>query len=426
MLHEFHTYQNSRKPGSIHATYLVSGQLAPLTPASPPTRPIDGQDTHMQSSPFRSSPLPDQDGTEVKPLLKTITLVREEQLDVFRKDSTEDLISIGKQYGVIQNSRVKLKQLQRRTIIEEQGVDPNAKQSAKFAPKVVKQEPNSKAITPSSSLSKRQTPAPSDPKSFTQPEQAKKNEKNQGPRLSGIKKEPSNIFKAFSKPKAKLESEKANSGGETRQETSKHETKTKRTHSDSDEDEPMKDASEDEQSEDFTESTTKAQQTSQSRRKAKLQREEQLRKMMDDDEDDDDVPPNSQHQAEEPDTADTPAPLEETPADIAPAAGSTRRRGRRKVMKKKMLKDEEGYLGEPTFPPSFTAALYIFPSPANHKNPLLSVTKEEPVWESFSEDEPAPKARLPASTDPTPASKGRKSAGGKAEQGNIMSFFGKK
>lgn len=183
---------------------------------------------------------------------------------------------------------------------------------------MVKQEPNLKAITPSSSLSKKQTLTSSDPKSLPQQEQAKKNE-NQGPRLSGIKKEPSNIFKSFSKPKAKTESEKANSGGEARQENSKvgspcqqhyssilnhrqHEPKTKRTRLDSDEDgnlihihppklsyeltllqETMKDASEDEQSEDFSTNTQKAQQTSQSRRKAKLQREEQLRKMMDDD-----------------------------------------------------------------------------------------------------------------------------------------------
>ncbi|KAL9614986.1 MAG: hypothetical protein Q9167_000517 [Letrouitia subvulpina] len=269
-------------------------------------------------------------------------------------------------------------------MLKQQGVHPNASQSANFGPQVVKQESNLKAITPSSSLSKKQSTASSDPKPFSQSEQVKKNEKNQGSRLSGIKKEPSNIFKSFSKPKAKPESEKTNSGGGTQEETSKQETKTNRTHIDSDEDgnlipthsktnfliltksipEPMKDASEDEQSEDFTESTAKAQQTSQSRRKAKLEREEQLRKMMDDDDDDDDdASANSQQQnapqAEEPDAADTPATREETPAETAPAASGTRRRGRRKVMKKKTLKDEEGYLGEsPAFPPS-SPSLYF-------------------------------------------------------------------
>jgi DNA polymerase delta subunit 3 len=87
-----------------------------------------------------------------------------------------------------------------------------------------------------------------------------------------------------------------------------------------------------------------------------------------------------------------------------------RRRGKRKVMKKKTMKDEDGYL----------------------------VTKEEAVWESFSEDEPEP---APVRKEPPKSSFGgaksqsqsqgkagaaaakKKGAGG---GGNIMSFFGKK
>jgi len=53
------------------------------------------------------------------------------------------------------------------------------------------------------------------------------------------------------------------------------------------------------------------------------------------------------------------------------------------------------------------------------------VTKEEPVWESFSEDEPERhKADTPASTASS-VSKGKK-GNGKPGQGNIMSFFTKK
>lgn len=52
------------------------------------------------------------------------------------------------------------------------------------------------------------------------------------------------------------------------------------------------------------------------------------------------------------------------------------------------------------------------------------VTKEEPAWESFSEDEPPPKEATPASTTSS-AAKGKKGAG-KRGQGNIASFFGKK
>jgi hypothetical protein len=87
-----------------------------------------------------------------------------------------------------------------------------------------------------------------------------------------------------------------------------------------------------------------------------------------------------------------------------------RRRGKRKVMKKRTTKDEDGYL----------------------------VTKEEAVWESYSEDdmpkEPPRATPLPKKTVTTngkgasQAGKGAasKSSGPPKKAGNIMSFFGKK
>ena len=53
------------------------------------------------------------------------------------------------------------------------------------------------------------------------------------------------------------------------------------------------------------------------------------------------------------------------------------------------------------------------------------MTKEEPVWESFSEDDPPTKQKRFASAATSPIGKGKKS-GGNPGQGNIMSFFGKK
>ena len=118
-----------------------------------------------------------------------------------------------------------------------------------------------------------------------------------------------------------------------------------------------------------------------------------------------------------------PTPKEPSPEPAVTVTGG-RRRGRRKIMKKKTIKDEEGYLG---LCPSRQALLRLSHSNTN----LLSylVTKEEPAWESFSEDEPGPtKERTPASTAASASSmaaKGKKT-GGKPAQGNIMSFFGKK
>ena len=60
---------------------------------------------------------------------------------------------------------------------------------------------------------------------------------------------------------------------------------------------------------------------------------------------------------------------------------------------------------------------------------LIVVTKEEQAWESFSEDEPAPKKLKGQPTTnvskPAAAAVAAKK-GGKPGQGNIMSFFAKK
>ena len=82
-------------------------------------------------------------------------------------------------------------------------------------------------------------------------------------------------------------------------------------------------------------------------------------------------------------------------------------------MKKRTMKDDEGYLG--MFVGTFTVVNMLT---------VITVTKEEAVWESFSEEEPEPKKKKTILAAPTTA-KGKK-AGGKAGQGNIMSFFGKK
>jgi DNA polymerase delta subunit 3 len=81
-------------------------------------------------------------------------------------------------------------------------------------------------------------------------------------------------------------------------------------------------------------------------------------------------------------------------------------------MKKTTVKDEEGFLG-PCIP---LRPIYLLTC-----TNFGAVTREEPTWESFSEDEPAPKKK--------PAVNVPKGKAGKAQgqgQGNIMSFFGKK
>ena len=135
---------------------------------------------------------------------------------------------------------------------------------------------------------------------------------------------------------------------------------------------------------------------------------------------------------------------------IAPAG---RRRGRRKVMKKKTVKDEEGYLGSFILRPTLLLTPLFFSNLPTKPSGRI-VTKEEPTWESFSEDEPDEavvkkkmKVNVPASSSSStattaatlsstvlgsagggPVSGKSKKAGSGAHKtrGNIASFFSKK
>ena len=82
MLYEFHRQQNGKKPGTVHATYLIGGAKriteSVITNGVPKK---DGEDEYMQSSPFiSSSMLQPEDGTGESSVL-SISLTREEDLE---------------------------------------------------------------------------------------------------------------------------------------------------------------------------------------------------------------------------------------------------------------------------------------------------------------------------------------------------------
>lgn len=98
---------------------------------------------------------------------------------------------------------------------------------------------------------------------------------------------------------------------------------------------------------------------------------------------------------------DGPAPEPQPEPEQTMTITDGRRRGRRKVMKKKTTKDAEGFL----------------------------VTKQEPVWESFSEEDTpaaAPQSKKQSSGPGKAPATSDKGSAGKKGQGNIMSFFSKK
>ncbi|MCJ1394909.1 hypothetical protein MMC18_007789 [Xylographa bjoerkii] len=423
MLYEFHSKQNAKKPGSVHATYLVSGIKAPKAISNGSAAKAD-EDVHMQSSPFMSSSMPRQNVEEEVPVIKVMTLVQEQHLDAVKKRydtissihvyslepnqiqdlqvlsdvkrdiaakyAKEDPLLVGAQYGTIGNPGVKRRTGSRPSFVAAASMVAGVPKTVHTSVSKVIPSALSENVFQDSQTSRVQT------KIETKHEGPKDTNKKATIRKPALKREQSDIFKSFSKPKQKIVRE----GTESSIDADSIPATPKLEASGSPRDELMVDASEDEQEEDVMVLSKKTSKDDQSQRKSRVDRAEELRKMMDDeDEPMENAPEPSAPEANDSQTIDAPQEKEivTEPQDVLSGG---RRRGRRKVIKKKTIKDEEGYL----------------------------VTKEEAAWESFSEDEPAPapKAKIPTSTASSSAAGKSKKTGGKPGQGNIMSFFGKK
>ncbi|KAI9756049.1 MAG: hypothetical protein M4579_004019 [Chaenotheca gracillima] len=410
MLYEFHRQQNTKKPKSLYATYLLSGTRY-LTESSitngKPT--IDGEDEIMQSSPFMSSSMQNQEDERQSTPVHTVTLVREEDLENVkalyeRIDSihiyslqpqslkiastyaNEDPLAVGQTYGTIQNPNVKRRTGRR----PPPTMHPRTATAGTAKPLSTKSKVDSKDDSSNSTpISTQQEGFIEDSKSSKESLERPKNVQNT--KKPQMKRDSSDIFKSFAKTRPQPKRQSAGMTGSQSGEKTPGE------------DEPMKEASEDEQEQDIA--MLKSKSDRDNGKQSKSQREEQLKQMMEqEDEPMEDEP--SQPAEDSQDSANPiDAPMEtepETSQQPTVAISGGRRRGRRKVTKKKTVKDEEGYL----------------------------VTRDEPTWESFSESETElpRKAKPAASTAPAnleTAAKAKK-AGTKPGQGNIMSFFSKK
>ncbi|KAF1966083.1 hypothetical protein BU23DRAFT_560540 [Bimuria novae-zelandiae CBS 107.79] len=396
MLYEFYTTQTAKKPKSIHATYLIAGKKR-SSEDSNGSNGHDGDDTVMRSSPFMSS-LPAPEEPLEKPVPKTsIVLVREEELEKTKGRFEEitsihvyslepgplenlNLLAVCNQeivdnyssgdpldrwgiYGSIRNPYVKRRTTKHTPVTAKNAPKATGKPTApaKEAKKEAPAAAAQKESTPDENKSGRSTPQPGPAASLKRTDSKSKAKKDTA---------AGDLFKSFAKtkPKAK-EAEKPK-----------------------EEDEPMQGMSEDEGDDDDEPAVKFDEEKAAAAKKAREDREKQLREMMEADVDMPDAPTE-----EEKDSQDAPidkeAPSKPAESEATVTVQGGRRRGRRRVMKKKKVKDEDGYL----------------------------VTKEEAVWESFSEDEPEPKKPKPA---PKPAAAKGKKAGAKG-QGNIASFFKK-
>lgn len=416
MLYEFHKSQNERKPDSIHATYLVYG----VKPSDEPLQDNIEQDGDVEMT--SSMPEPELHSEQI-PVL-TVTLVKEESLhdclaqhdqvtsihvysigrhpmsdpqllsdaarQVFEIPCSEDALKLSRKLGNISNSQVKRR---------------DRKGAAVPAPVAVKSEPKPKPSQPLKSeppksqatVGKSNAPEKDESKS-----QAAPSAKAAAPPASsatgsqGKKPPPSmkrggsgGLMQAFAKAKPKKKVETASQAQST--------------------DAAMSDDGEDD-SDAVAAPKNVAPADEAAGRKTRKEREDELKRMMEEDDDDvdeekerEDTPMEEPEEEPEPEPSVPVAPEEpEEPAEVVSTSkGDGRRRGRKRVMRKKQVMDDQGYL----------------------------VTIQEAAWESFSEDEtPASSSKQakPAVAAPAtaPAAKGKK-VGGKG-QGNIMSFFAKK
>lgn len=361
MLYEFHCKQNFKKPGSVHATYLITG-IKKAEPKSEGNHPIpkqDGEDTVMQSSPpLLGSSMPQQDDSEESSTpIRSIMLAREEHVEQARATfetvtglhiytlevglgdiqaltecnrkiavdyASEDPLKDWKQYGTIQNPSAR-----RRT----------RKTAAPPTPPVKDEKVKAKAVAPTSKGIAMQKPAEraTDSTKAT-PEPEKDDSKPAAKKPANVKRESSSLFKSFAKAKDKPK----------RQESSNSATSASASPAPPAEDEPLQGMSEDEADDGAAgeeEEPTKAPEG-----KSKREREADLQAMMDQEDEDEPM-----EDAADSGALDKKADAEDDPQQKAEDADKEnesvtveggRRRGRRRVMKKKTVKDDEGYLGK--------------------------------------------------------------------------------
>ncbi|KAK4238645.1 DNA polymerase subunit Cdc27 [Achaetomium macrosporum] len=396
MLYEFHRSQNAKRPGAVHATYLVYGTKIARDGPSAAQNGGEG-DIEMASSPPEAESL-----TEVVPT-STLSLVPEERLKETLADYDEvtsiHIYSVGphptkdmallvdaanefltldtgnnqKSLVPITNSRVRRR--------ERQGA--GLKAAAVSAVKPPAKMATSKTLQAPAAAKVKDEPKPAQPAQETAEKASSGTAKKAAPPLK--RGASSGIMQAFSKAAMKTT--------KTKKEADSSQPATPSVEDSSIQ--PLSDDGEDE------EELPQPKPRSVSGVKSRKQREEELRKMMEEEDDDEEVSENEEIAEDEPMEEEPPAaePVKEEETEVVTASTNGRRRGRRRVMRKKQIMDDQGYL----------------------------VTIQEPGWESFSEDEPPPasKPKITSSAPPAQTAKPKK-GGQKGSQGSIMSFFSKK
>ncbi len=186
-----------------------------------------------------------------------------------------------------------------------------------------KTEPKSQPSTANEFFAKSNTSSKLNPTSGS----GTASSKESTPAPPALRKESSSLFKSFAKAKPKTKREDTGTGTDSEVQ-----------------DEAMKEVSDDE--EDYVLPAPVKREGEDSDRKNRREREAALKKMMEDDDNEATDSPKQESEAEAEEDAEVleeKRPLKEEEPVVEVSGG--KRRGRRKVMKKKTVQDEEGYLG---------------------------------------------------------------------------------
>lgn len=327
--------------------------------------------------------------------MKNLELISNANERIYHEFVKEDPLIKGKTWGLMHNPNAK-----RRT-----GARPPPPSPPLSATTSAKPKPAAKTGTPSASSATISS----------EPSQLKRESSSASTtssRPAAVKRESSNLFKSFAKSKPKEKPAAANEDDDIEVKTGGTDSSARGAHSMAignlgDETKIKEDVHMADDEDGFEAPKAAAP----SGRKSKAERNEELKRKLFEDDEDEDMPdadakdgtpdedaasPEEEPEAEDSQRMDAePAKQEEEPAEQATVSNG-RRRGKRRVSKKRMIKDSEGYL----------------------------VSREEMVWESFSEDDiPAAKPKTSAPASSTASKKGQPAKKG---QGNIMSFFGKR
>ncbi|KAI1822274.1 DNA polymerase subunit Cdc27 [Xylaria intraflava] len=410
MLYDFHKWQNDKRPGTLHATYIIYGTKA---------RP-EHQDGDLEMTDSQASQTSDDMDFPLSDLVPTytLTLATQEQLQEtmsqysevacihvyslaphplkdlqlladtasqVRELSTTDneTLGSGKVYGSITNLNVRKREAQRGPISAAKA-RPSNPIPAGSTTKQNGERSATTAVREESKVGSRATSKPLVASGVAKKPASVVPLKRQG--SSGI----GQMFaKAAANPKKPSKSTSESPATSAAASGVEDNQKTEAMSDDGEDDmEPMADVKYEDNN---------------AARESRRARQAKLRRMMEESDAEEEA-----EEAEEEPTAEEPSVLEpepkpepgaEEPAEVISSTSGGRRRGRRRVMRKKQTMDENGYL----------------------------VTSQEPGWESFSEEEapsppPEEKAKL---VKAAPAAKPKKGAA-KGAQGNIMSFFSKK